>query len=100
DLMKCADLVFTGGRSLFELKQRLHPRTYCFPSAIDVGHFRSAPEIHTDPADQAHIPRPRIGYSGVLDERLDARLIARLAARRPEWHFVFVGPHVKIDASK
>jgi glycosyltransferase involved in cell wall biosynthesis len=50
-----------------------------------------------DPVDQQPIAGPRIGYSGVIDERLDLALIADVAARRPDWQFVFLGPVVKIN---
>jgi glycosyltransferase involved in cell wall biosynthesis len=49
------------------------------------------------PDDQAGIPLPRIGYFGVIDERLDLELLAKLAALRPAWQFVMIGPVAKID---
>jgi glycosyltransferase involved in cell wall biosynthesis len=94
-----ADLVFTGGRSLFAHKKKSHPDVHLFPSSVDRHHFqaaqsRSAPE----PADLALIPHPRIGFFGVIDERLDTSLTAALADLRPDWQFVMLGPVFKIDA--
>jgi UDP-galactopyranose mutase len=97
DLCARADLVFTGGQSLYEAKRFLHRSVHAFPSAVDVPHFARARSIATDPADQQGIPHPRLGFFGVIDERLDIDLIAGLAARRPDWHIVLVGPVVKID---
>ncbi len=96
-LLNRADLVFTGGRSLFEAKRNRHAQAFCFPSSIDAGHFRMARSPQPDPADQAGIAHPRIGFFGVVDERMDLGLVAALAAARPAWQFVMIGPVVKID---
>lgn len=97
ELFERADLVFTGGQSLYEAKRTRHPSVYAFPSSIDVLHFAQARSIRTDPPDQADIPHPRIGFFGVIDERMDIELIERVAVARPDWHLVIVGPVVKID---
>lgn len=97
DLLARADLVFTGGRSLYEAKRDGHPRVHCFPSSVDVPHFRRARRAGPEPADQAGLPRPRIGYAGVIDERMDLGLLAGVAAARPSWQLVLLGPVVKID---
>lgn len=96
-LLKNADLVFTGGHSLYEAKKHRHSAIYPFPSSIDKDHFQQARTITSDPQDQASIPHPRFGFYGVIDERMDLALIERVAAARPEWHFVIIGPVVKID---
>ncbi|HEX6373881.1 MAG TPA: glycosyltransferase family 1 protein [Longimicrobium sp.] len=97
ELMRRADLVFTGGPSLFEARRGRHPSVHLFPSSIDAQHFGAARQPLADPADQAGIPHPRIGFFGVLDERFDAELVRALAAARPEWHIVLIGPVCKID---
>jgi UDP-galactopyranose mutase len=96
-LLETADLVFAGGASLYEAKRRLHPSVHCFPSSVDADHFAGARRPLPPPADQAEIPRPRIGFFGVLDERLDRELVAELADARPDWQVVLVGPVTKID---
>jgi len=96
-LLKRADLVFTGGVSLYEAKRRHHANAHPFPSSVDVDHFRAARSIAQDPDDQACIPRPRLGFYGVIDERLDIDLVDQVAAARPDWQIVLVGPVVKID---
>jgi UDP-galactopyranose mutase len=95
-LFQRVDLVFTGGHTLYEAKRKQHRAVYPFPSSIDMQHFRAARSMTTPPADQANIPHPRLGFFGVLDERLDIELLDALARRRPDWHFVMVGPVVKI----
>lgn len=98
-LLARADLVFTGGRSLFEAKRHRHPSVHCFPSSIDAAHFGRARQGRADPADQAGIAHPRLGFFGVIDERMDLDLVRDLAARRPDWQFVLLGPVVKIDSA-
>jgi len=96
-LFRHVDLVFTGGQSLYEAKCDQHPSVHAFPSSIDASHFGKARNINEDPEDQAHIPHPRLGFFGVIDERFDSELLDRVAAMRPDWHFVVIGPVVKID---
>lgn len=97
ELFRKADLVFTGGQSLYEAKRDQHPAVYAFPSSIDAPHFAQARSIKTDPADQADIPHPRLGFFGVIDERMDIELLDAVAEARPDWHLVIIGPVVKID---
>jgi glycosyltransferase involved in cell wall biosynthesis len=97
ELLARADLVFTGGRSLYEAKRHRHPRVHLFPSSIDTAHFATARAAHDDPPDQASIGRPRLGFFGVIDERMDVELLSGVAALRPEWQLVLLGPVAKID---
>jgi glycosyltransferase involved in cell wall biosynthesis len=98
-LLRRADLVLTGGHSLYLAKRDLHRNVHEFPSSVDVPHFASARQPSADPSDQADIPRPRIGFFGVLDERLDRELLASIAAQRPDWHFIMIGPLARIGRS-
>jgi UDP-galactopyranose mutase len=97
ELFSKVDVVFTGGVSLFESKRTLHSNVHAFPSSVDCAHFGLARDTTIEPADQAHIPFPRIGFAGVIDERLDIALLDECARRRPHYHFVMIGPVVKID---
>ncbi|WP_413943385.1 glycosyltransferase family 1 protein [Bdellovibrio sp. HCB-162] len=96
-LLMRTDLVFTGGYSLYEAKKDRHMNVHPFPSAIDAAHFKTARETHDDPADQKHIKRPRLGFVGVIDERMDLELLQDMALLRPQWEFVLIGPVVKIN---
>jgi UDP-galactopyranose mutase len=97
ELLAAADVVFTGGYSLWEAKRALHANIHPFPSSVDKAHFTAARGALPEPADQARLPRPRLGFYGVIDERLDVGLLAALADAHPEWNLVIVGPVVKID---
>ena len=96
-LMARADLVFAGGRSLYEARRGRHPRVHCFPSGVDAAHFARALDPATPvPPELVGLPRPVLGYYGVIDERLDLDLLAGLADLRPGWSVVVVGPVAKI----
>ena len=97
ELIDKADIVFTGGTSLFEAKKDRHPNVHCFPSSVDRAHFAKARSRLFDPADQEDLPRPRLGFYGVIDERFDTELLGKVAEMRPNWSFVMVGPVVKIS---
>ena len=95
-LFQSVDLVFTGGQSLYEAKRTQHKAIYAFPSSIDVPHFQQARRVQAEPPDQKDIPFPRLGFFGVIDERFDIQLLDEVATMRPDWHFVMIGPVVKI----
>jgi glycosyltransferase involved in cell wall biosynthesis len=103
ELLARADVVFTAGPSVDRAKRDRHPNVHCFPSSVDADHFGRARPRHpasvrsTEPADQEPLPHPRLGYYGVLDDRLDYGLLAAVADARPEWHLVMVGPLARID---
>ena len=97
ELLAAADIVFTGGSSLFEAKKDRHSNVHCFPSSVDRAHFAKARAKQPEPADQAGIPAPRLGFYGVIDERFDIDLLEQAADLRPDWQFVMVGPIVKIS---
>ncbi len=97
ELLAQADVVFTGGYSLYEAKRHRHGNIHPFPSSVDRAHFAKARLAQDDPADQAALPRPRLGFYGVVDERMDLDLLAALADARPDWSLAILGPVVKID---
>ena len=100
ELFRIADVVFTGGLSLYEAKRREHANVHAFPSSIEREHFAQAMSGKlSEPADQAIISGPRAGFYGVVDERFDTELLREVAGLRPEVHFVILGPVVKIDAA-
>lgn len=99
-LLNIADLVFTGGPSLYEAKKNRHPNAHCFSSSVDAAHFRQALDAAISHPDQAHVAGPRLGFYGVIDERFDTGLVREMAAAHPEWQIVLVGPVVKIDPAE
>jgi glycosyltransferase involved in cell wall biosynthesis len=98
-LLAKADVVFTGGQSLYEAKKHAHHNIYPFPSSIDKDHFAKAKDLKELPAEYANIPTPRMGFYGVVDERFDIEMLREMAAARPDFHFVIIGPVVKIEES-
>ncbi|RFZ94824.1 glycosyltransferase family 1 protein [Mucilaginibacter conchicola] len=92
ELLKKADIVFTGGQSLYEAKKNQHQNIYAFPSSIDKAHFAQARTLKANKKD-----RKQLGFYGVIDERFDIGLIKDMAKMRPEWDIILVGPVVKID---
>lgn len=102
ELFEAADLVFTGGQSLYEAKRGRHRHVHAFPSSVDAAHFanaRTASEAD-EPDDQRSIPHPRLGFFGVVDERMDLALLREVAERRPDFHLVLIGPFAKIDPAE
>ncbi|HUR12222.1 MAG TPA: glycosyltransferase family 1 protein [Flavitalea sp.] len=99
ELLSKADIVFTGGHSLYEAKKNRHDNIHAFPSSIDKSHFAKARVHVADPEDQSAIPHPRIGFYGVIDERMDLDLISQVAEQRPDLHFIMIGPVLKIDSA-
>lgn len=99
-LLTLADLVFTGGRSMYEARKERHEHVYCLASGVDVQHYAPENVARPTPAAIASILQPRLGYFGVLDERIDWQLIAAIAEQRPDWHWVLVGPTAKVDPAE
>lgn len=99
ELLSKSNVVFTAGQSLFEVKKKLHTNIYLFPNSIDRKHFEQARSIKFDLPDQDVIPHPRIGFFGVIDERLDIALLENVSRLRPNWHFIMIGPVEKMEPS-
>jgi UDP-galactopyranose mutase len=97
ELLDRVDLVFTGGYSLYEAKRDRHSQVFPFPSSVDRGHFQQGRASDAQPADQVDLSKPRLGFYGVIDERIDLDLLAAVADARPDWSLVMVGPVVKIS---
>jgi len=98
-LMAHADIVFTGGKSLYESKKQFHSNVYCFPSSVDQDHFAQALNGIEIPKDISNIKSPIVGYFGVIDERMDLELLHESAKKAPNVSFVMIGPLAKIDQS-
>lgn len=97
DLLSKADVVFTGGKSLYQAKKNSHSNIHAFPSSIDKAHFLKARELAVKQNSQLDITKPKLGFYGVIDERFDIELIGDIAEQRPNWELILIGPVVKID---
>jgi glycosyltransferase involved in cell wall biosynthesis len=97
-LLGRADVVFTGGRKLFEAKSQHNDNCHFYGCGVDCEHFGKAREERTEvPAELRGMQKPVLGYFGVVDERMDYELIARLADANPKWSVVMIGPVLKVD---
>lgn len=96
ELIDRADVVFTGGESLFAAKRGQHDNIHVFPSSVDVAHFAQARKGMAPAGDLNALPGPRLGFYGVIDERIDLELLEKVARARPDWSLIMVGPLAKI----
>ena len=100
-LLHRADVVFAGGHKMWEDKRRFNSNCHFYGCGVDVNHFAAARDKNTKlPRDIENLPAPRLGYFGVVDERLDYELIAQLADANPHGSVAIVGPHCKIDSNE
>jgi len=91
-LLQKADLVLTCSQPLLESKRRENPETYLVTHGVDWEHFRKALEQDLAvPDDLSRIPRPRIGFHGLIADWVDLPLIGSAARAHPEWSFVLIG---------
>ena len=86
--------------NVYNSKRALHPHVHLFPSSVDVSHFARARQRVPEPGNQAGIPHPRLGFFGVIDERMDYALVSDVARMRPDWHIVLFGRTAKVDAAE
>jgi glycosyltransferase involved in cell wall biosynthesis len=98
ELLSVADVVFAGGPKIWKAKREFSANCHSYGCGVDVAHFGKARAAETVvPDDIARLPGPRIGYFGVVDERMDYDLLSKLAAAHPEWSVVIIGPVCKVD---
>ncbi len=98
ELLGKADVVFCGGRKLWESKSRHNRNCHFYGCGVEVDHFAKARSAETTiPNDVDFVHRPILGYFGVVDERMDYELVQKLAAANPEWSVVIIGPVCKVD---
>ena len=101
ELLALADVVFTGGRKMFESKSRFNTNCHFYGCGVDVDHFGKARDESTQvPDDLAHLKKPVLGYFGVVDERMDYELVAKLADANPDWSVAIIGPAIKVDPAQ
>ena len=90
-LMARADLVFVTSPALLQTKSRYNPNTTLVPNGVDYEAFSRALADPTLPPDLDALPRPRVGYVGALNDKLDFGLLREMARRHPEWSLALVG---------
>ena len=98
ELLSLADVVFAGGPKIWKAKREHNANCHSYGCGVDVRHFGKARAEETEiPADLASLPGPRLGYFGVVDERMDYELVSALALAHPEWSVIIIGPACKVD---
>ena len=98
-LLAAADVVFAGGRKLWQTKKLQNENCHFYGCGVDVAHFGNARRDDTKiPDDIAALKKPVLGYFGVVDERMDYELLVKLADANPDWSIAMVGPQLKVDA--
>jgi glycosyltransferase involved in cell wall biosynthesis len=92
EMCRKADLVVTVSQSLYDGKRPYNPNTILVPHGVLHDHFARA----LDPAfpvadDLAKLPRPVVGYYGLVQDWQDLDLLAEIARSRPDWSIALVG---------
>ena len=101
ELLSAADVVFAGGPKMAKSKRRYNSNCHSYGCGVDIKHFGKARHAATPiPHDVAQFTGPVLGYVGVVDERLDYDLLAKLADHNPAWDLAIVGPHTKVDPAE
>jgi glycosyltransferase involved in cell wall biosynthesis len=92
DLVRRADIIFTSAEQLGEERRSLNPNTHFIPHGVDVSHFARALDPTTVvPEDLRQLPRPVVGFFGLISDWVDLALLRALAVARPAWSFAFLG---------
>jgi len=100
ELCRRADLVVTTAQALQESKKGWNPHTLLVPHGVDYEHFsKSVTDNFTIPMDLVDIPKPRLGFIGLIRDWVDLDLLAAAARQRSHWHFVIIGDST-IDLSR
>lgn len=100
DLLSKCDLVFTGTLQLRKRKEEYNRRIHFVQCGVESEHFSSAREVETAlPQDVAALPRPVLGYFGLVDTRIDIAMLEEVASKRPGWTILLIGP-AHIETSK
>jgi UDP-galactopyranose mutase len=96
-LLARADLVFAGGRTLYENRRGYGAKVRLHPSGVELERF--AADVGPHPL-AAMLSAPVLAYVGVIDERLDYELIAALADAFPRGNVILAGPVVKVNPAR
>ena len=91
-LIRRADVVIASSEKLLAAKRRLHPETVLVRHGVDHAHFARAldPALPV-PEDLARLPRPVIGFFGLVADWIDLELVRRVADANPGGSVVLIG---------
>jgi glycosyltransferase involved in cell wall biosynthesis len=92
DLLRKSDLVVVSAEQLYQSKCHLNPRTVVVRHGVDFDHFRKALDPATIiPPEIASLPKPVIGFFGLIADWVDVELMAKVAKRYPHGSIVVLG---------
>jgi glycosyltransferase involved in cell wall biosynthesis len=95
ELMARSDLVFATSPPLYETKRQTHDNVHFIQHGVNHAHLsRAVTEDFPIPEDLKKLPRPILGFVGVIGEWVDLSLVAGLAKRCPDASVVMIGPEV------
>ena len=91
-LTRDADLAIVSSERLLESRKRINPHTVLVRHGVDFEHFRRAVDPRTEvPPDLAALPRPVIGFFGIIADWVDLPLLARIARHFSKGSLVMIG---------
>ena len=91
-LLRRADLVIVSAERLLHSKSQANPRTVLVRHGVDHTHFRRALDPATEvPPEVARLPRPVIGFFGLIADWVDVDLMAHVARQFPTGSLVVLG---------
>jgi glycosyltransferase involved in cell wall biosynthesis len=91
EMLALADAVVVVSKKLYEAKRPLNPNTHLVPNGVDFRAFSAALADPHLPDDLQAVKRPRLGYAGLIGDKLDLNLLEELARQNPGWSLVFLG---------
>jgi glycosyltransferase involved in cell wall biosynthesis len=91
-LLRKADLVLASSIPLLEKKRKTNERAHLVLHGVDYEHFRRATEGDTPIAPELHdLPRPILGFHGLIADWVDLPVVVEIAKKRPQWSIALVG---------
>jgi glycosyltransferase involved in cell wall biosynthesis len=96
ELLKKSQLVVVSSSKLLDSKRALNPNTHFVSHGVDFDHFSRAAASDTPVAPEiAALPKPVLGFHGLIADWVDIPLIADIARMRPNWSITLIG---KVEA--
>jgi len=91
-LLRQADLVIVSADTLYQSKSKINPDAVIIRHGVDFDHFRKALDPDTIvPPEIANLPRPVIGFFGLIADWVDLDLMAHVARQFPNGSLVLLG---------
>jgi glycosyltransferase involved in cell wall biosynthesis len=99
EMMALVDAVIVVSRNLYKAKRPFNPNTYLIPNGVNYQSYADALAEPQSPDDLMAIKNPRLGYIGLVGDKLDLNMLVELAQENPEWSLVLLG-QVRVHQQK